>query len=48
MLNRQPNAEVLMALDEDAFREHFRKSPVKRTKLTGLHRNIREATSSLI
>lgn len=42
-LNRQPEAETLLSLDEDNFREHYRKSPVKRAKLSGLRRNIREA-----
>ena len=43
-LNRQPEAAVLLALDEEQFREAYRKSPVKRAKLAGLHRNIAEAT----
>jgi epoxyqueuosine reductase len=46
-LNRKPEAETLLALDEEAFREHFRKSPVKRTKRHGLHRNIAMATGTL-
>lgn len=37
------NAETLMALDEDAFKAHFRKSPVKRAKLKGFKRNVRSA-----
>ncbi|HEY9685714.1 MAG TPA: tRNA epoxyqueuosine(34) reductase QueG [Coleofasciculaceae cyanobacterium] len=40
-LNRQPDAETLLALDEEAFREHYCKSPVKRAKITGLKRNVR-------
>jgi epoxyqueuosine reductase len=43
-LNQTPDASVLLALDEDAFREHFRKSPIKRTKLAGLRRNLRMAS----
>jgi epoxyqueuosine reductase len=42
-LNIRPDAETLLALDEDSFREHYRKSPVKRTKLSGLRRNIQQA-----
>jgi epoxyqueuosine reductase len=42
-INRKPDTEELIALDEDAFREHYRKSPVKRTKLHGLRRNIQSA-----
>lgn len=42
-LNRKPQADELMALDEEAFREHYRKSPVKRTKITGLRRNVESA-----
>lgn len=44
-LNWKPDAGQLMALDEDAFREHYRKSPVKRTKLAGLRRNVQSAIS---
>ena len=32
-------AQDILALDDEAFREVFRKSPVKRTKLKGLQRN---------
>lgn len=39
-LNVQPQAEALLALDEESFREAYRKSPVKRTKLSGLQRNV--------
>jgi epoxyqueuosine reductase len=35
-----PELEVLAALDDDAFRETFRKSPVKRAKRRGLLRNV--------
>lgn len=42
-LNRAPQADILLSLDEEAFREAFRKSPLKRAKRTGLHRNIRQA-----
>lgn len=39
-LTQQPDAETLLSLDQEAFSEVFRKSPVKRTKIRGLHRNI--------
>jgi epoxyqueuosine reductase len=42
-LNRRPDADTLLALDEETFREAYRKSPVKRTKLAGLRRNVRSA-----
>jgi epoxyqueuosine reductase len=45
-LNRQPNAEDLLNLDEEEFKLHFRKSPVKRTKRHGLRRNIAMASPS--
>ena len=45
-LNRQPSADMLLSLDVEAFREHYRKSPVKRAKLAGLQRNVRQALSS--
>jgi epoxyqueuosine reductase len=45
-LNRLPDAETLLSLDEEAFRQHYRKSPVKRPKLKGLHRNIRAYLSA--
>jgi epoxyqueuosine reductase len=35
-----PDLALLAALDEDAFRERFRKSPVKRSKRRGLLRNV--------
>jgi len=47
-LNRKPEAEPLLGLDEEAFKEHFRKSPVKRTKRRGLRRNIAMATGQSI
>jgi epoxyqueuosine reductase len=43
-LNRKPEAQALLNLDEAAFKEHYRKSPVKRTKIHGLRRNIAMAT----
>ncbi len=43
-LNRLPEAQALLALDEDAFRENYRKSPLKRAKRHGLQRNIAQAT----
>ena len=43
-LNRTPEAATLLALDEETFRAHYQKSPVKRTKLHGLRRNIAMAT----
>jgi epoxyqueuosine reductase len=35
-----PALDWLAAMDADEFREVFRKSPVKRTKLSGLRRNV--------
>lgn len=35
-----PDLGMLLALDEEAFRVNFRKSPIKRTKRRGLARNI--------
>jgi len=35
-----PDLDALAALDDDAFRETFRKSPVKRAKRRGLLRNV--------
>jgi epoxyqueuosine reductase len=35
-----PDLDALAALDEDAFRERFRRSPVKRAKRRGLLRNV--------
>lgn len=45
-LNRQPDFETLMALDEEAFTAHYRKSPVKRAKIQGLKRNIAMASGA--
>ena len=41
--NLTPQAEAILALDTETFREQHRKSPIKRTKLAGLQRNVREA-----
>jgi epoxyqueuosine reductase len=38
--NAAPHLLELMAMDEEGFRRHFRKSPVKRTKRRGLLRNV--------
>jgi epoxyqueuosine reductase len=38
------NAETLLALDEETFKVHFRKSPIKRAKLKGFKRNVRAAS----
>jgi epoxyqueuosine reductase len=38
-----PDAQTLLALDEEAFRAQFRKNPIKRAKLKGLKRNVRAA-----
>jgi epoxyqueuosine reductase len=35
-----PDLGALAALDPDAFRERFRKSPLKRAKRRGLLRNV--------
>ncbi len=35
-----PSLADLLALDEDGFRQRFRKSPVKRTKFRGFMRNV--------
>lgn len=35
-----PQLVPLLALDDEAFRERFRKSPIKRTKRIGLQRNV--------
>jgi epoxyqueuosine reductase len=43
-LTVSPQREALMGLDEEAFREVFRKSPIKRPKLQGLRRNVSLAT----
>jgi epoxyqueuosine reductase len=42
-LTDRPDAQTLLALDEEAFREHFRNNPIKRPKLKGLKRNVRAA-----
>lgn len=42
--NIQPNKDEILSLDEETFREKYRKSPVKRVKLTGLKRNVEAAT----
>ncbi len=39
--------ETWSTLDEEAFRERFRKSPVKRTKWTGFQRNVRMAQRNI-
>lgn len=41
--NRQPEASEILNLSPEAFRERYQKSPIKRTKLAGLQRNVREA-----
>ncbi len=41
--NKSPHANEILDLSEEEFRERYRKSPVKRTKLRGLLRNVREA-----
>jgi epoxyqueuosine reductase len=38
--NHLPDLARLLRLDDEAFRQHFRKSPVKRTKRSGLLRNV--------
>jgi epoxyqueuosine reductase len=35
-----PDLARLLRLDDEGFRQHFRKSPVKRTKRSGLLRNV--------
>ena len=47
-LNRKPEAETLLGLNEEEFKVHFRKSPVKRTKRRGLRRNIAMVTGQPI
>lgn len=47
-LNQDPNPKVLMALTEEEFKIHYRKSPVKRTKLAGLHRNIQHVIQTIM
>ncbi|MBY0404621.1 MAG: tRNA epoxyqueuosine(34) reductase QueG [Cyanobacteria bacterium] len=39
--NLSPTVSQLLALDEEQFREAYRKSPIKRTKLKGLQRNAK-------
>jgi epoxyqueuosine reductase len=46
-LNQKPDLDELMALDEEAFKEHYRKSPVKRPKIQGLRRNLNMAVNSI-
>ena len=36
----RPATNMRLRLDEDAFRQRFRKSPIKRTKRRGLLRNV--------
>ena len=38
--NHLPDLARLLRLDDEGFRQHFRKSPVKRTKRGGLLRNV--------
>lgn len=38
--NHLPDLARLLHLDDEGFRQHFRKSPVKRTKRSGLLRNV--------
>ncbi|RLL55992.1 tRNA epoxyqueuosine(34) reductase QueG [Mariprofundus sp. EBB-1] len=38
--NHLPNLASLLRLDDDGFRQLFRKSPIKRTKRAGLLRNV--------
>ncbi|MDQ6995851.1 MAG: tRNA epoxyqueuosine(34) reductase QueG, partial [Mariprofundus sp.] len=38
--NHLPDLASLLHLDEEGFRQHFRKSPIKRTKRRGLLRNV--------
>jgi epoxyqueuosine reductase QueG len=35
-----PRLDDLAALDEETFAELFRQSPIRRAKLSGLHRNV--------
>jgi len=35
-----PDLRMLLSLDDEGFRAAFRKSPIKRTKRTGLARNV--------
>lgn len=44
--NAAPRASEIETLDEAAFAERYRKSPVKRTKLSGFRRNARAAARS--
>ena len=39
--NLSPRIEELAEIDDETFRERFRKSPIKRTKAEGLRRNAR-------
>lgn len=36
----KPDLSALLAMNEESFRTHFRKSPIKRTKRRGLARNV--------
>ena len=45
-ININPDADRLLNLTEEAFRTHYRKSPIKRTKRIGLQRNIRYALNT--
>jgi len=38
--NHLPDLARLLRLDDEGFRQHFRKSPIKRTKRSGLLRNV--------
>jgi epoxyqueuosine reductase QueG len=35
-----PRLDALAALDEETFAGLFRQSPIRRAKLSGLHRNV--------
>lgn len=39
--SKSPKLTEVLEMDDEAFRERFRRSPVKRTKLKGLQRNAR-------
>jgi epoxyqueuosine reductase len=45
-LNREPDPQVLLNLTEEEFKEHYRKSPIKRAKHSGFLRNIRQALAA--
>jgi epoxyqueuosine reductase len=42
-INRKPDAETLLSLDQETFSEVFQASPIKRAQLAGLHRNVNNA-----